>query len=205
MENYKSNSHKSRNEQKALPPPEKKIEKVITGSAKTRKKSGMRKFSDVFISEDAGNVKSYIFMDVLLPAAKKLISDVVTNGIDMLLYGEAGRSKKRSGTSKVSYSSYYDRDDRRRERRPYSSRNSFDYDDFVYETRGDAEAVLDTMYEIIQQYDEVTVADVYEASEITNHNYTANNYGWRDLRGSDIVRTTRGEYWLKLPKAIPLD
>lgn len=203
MQNYKGNSHKSRDEQKASPQ-DKKIEKVITGSAKTRKKSGMRKFSDVFISEDAGNVKSYIFMDVLLPAAKKLISDVVTNGIDMLLYGEAGRSRKRSGTSKVSYSSYYDRDDRRRERRSYSSRNSFDYDDFVYETRGDAEAVLDTMYEIIQQYGEVTVADVYEASEITNHNYTANNYGWTDLRGSEIVRT-RGEYWLKLPKAIPLD
>lgn len=199
MEDYKSNSHKSREEKKALPHPEKKVEKVISGSAKIKKKSGIRKLSDVFISEDAGNVKSYIFMDVLLPAAKKLISDVVTNGIDMLLYGETGRSK-RSGASKVSYGSYYDR---RKERRTYSSRG-FDYDEIIFETRGDAEAVLDTMYDIINQYDVVSIADLYEAAEVTNHNHTACKYGWSDLRGSRVDRTFDG-YILKLPRPIPID
>ena len=54
----------------------------------------MQKFADVFISEDVNNVKSYIVMDVLVPAIKKAISDIVTNGIDMILYGKLGNQKR---------------------------------------------------------------------------------------------------------------
>ena len=93
MEEYKPNSHKSKEEQKNLVP-EKRVEKVISGTVKSKKKSEMQKFADVFISEDVNNVKSYIVMDVLVPAIKKAISDIVTNGIDMILYGETGKSKK---------------------------------------------------------------------------------------------------------------
>ena len=102
MEEYKPNSHKSKEEQKNLVP-EKRVEKVISGTVKSKKKSEMQKFADVFISEDVNNVKSYIVMDVLVPAIKKAISDIVTNGIDMILYGETGKSKKNSTASKVSY------------------------------------------------------------------------------------------------------
>ena len=58
MEDYKSNSDKARQEQQS----EKKVEAVITGAAKTRKKGEMQKFADVFIAEDANNVKSYILL-----------------------------------------------------------------------------------------------------------------------------------------------
>lgn len=53
MEDYKSNSDKARQEQQS----EKKVEAVITGAAKTRKKGEMQKFADVFIAEDANNVR----------------------------------------------------------------------------------------------------------------------------------------------------
>lgn len=76
MEDYKSNSDKARQEQQS----EKKVEAVITGAAKTRKKGEMQKFADVFIAEDANNVKSYILMEVIVPAVKKAISDIVTKG-----------------------------------------------------------------------------------------------------------------------------
>ena len=79
MEDYKSNSDKARQEQQS----EKKVEAVITGAAKTRKKGEMQKFADVFIAEDANNVKSYILMEVIVPAVKKAISDIVTTGIDI--------------------------------------------------------------------------------------------------------------------------
>ena len=95
MEEYKPNSHRSKEERKESIP-EKHVEKVISGTVKPKKKSEMQKFADVFISEDVNNVKSYIVMDVLVPAIKKAISDIVTNGIDMILYGEAGKSKKNS-------------------------------------------------------------------------------------------------------------
>ena len=93
MENYPSNSHKAREEVA-----EKKVEKVVSGKTSTKKKSGMRKLSDTFLSEDVSNVKSYIFSEVLLPAAKKLVSDIVTNGTNMLLYGEIKNKKGNSFT-----------------------------------------------------------------------------------------------------------
>ena len=91
MEDYKSNSDKARQEQQS----EKKVEAVITGAAKIRKKGEMQKFADVFIAEDANNVKSYILMEVIVPAVKKAISDIVTTGIDMILYGEARKTERR--------------------------------------------------------------------------------------------------------------
>lgn len=204
MENYKPNSHKSKEEQQeALT--ERKVEKVIKGSAKAKKRSDVKKFADVFISEDAGNVKSYILIDVLIPAIKKAISDIVTNGIDMMLYGEAGRSKKKSPASKISYRSYYESDNERR--RDYSSirtRSTYEYDDIVLENRGEAESVLSTMDELVETYGMVSVADLYELVGIQG-SYTDNKYGWtKNIRNASVVRVRDG-YLLKLPKALPFD
>lgn len=74
-EPLKGNSHRSKEEQASLE--KKRVEKVVHGKVKTKKKSEMSKFKDVFISEDAANVKSYVFMDVLVPAIKKAIGDIV--------------------------------------------------------------------------------------------------------------------------------
>ena len=73
MAEYKSNSNRSKEQSS-----DKKVEKVISGNAKVKKRSAL--------SDDIQNIKSYVVMDVLIPAAKKAISDIVTNGIDMILY-----------------------------------------------------------------------------------------------------------------------
>lgn len=201
MEDYKSNSDKARQEQQS----EKKVEAVITGAAKTRKKGEMQKFADVFIAEDANNVKSYILMEVIVPAVKKAISDIVTTGIDMILYGEAGRSKKNGTASKVSYRNYYDQGaDRVRAGSAGNRRNTPDYDDILFDTRGDAEAVLDAMNDIISQYGMVSVSDFYDLANVANDNYTMNRYGWTNIAGATAVRVRDG-YILKLPRAIPLN
>ena len=200
MEEYKPNSHKSKEEAAKLP--EKKIEKVITGVAKTRKKSETRKLADIFISEDIANVKSYVLMDVLVPAIKKAISDIVTNGIDMILYGETGKNKKKSPASRISYNSFCERPG---ERRDYNrTRSGIDYDDIVFDNRGDAEAVLSAMEDVIGQYQVVSVADLYDLAQISSNNYAANNYGWNDLRTAQVVRVRDG-YMLKLPRAMPIN
>lgn len=201
MEDYKSNSDKARQEQQS----EKKVEAVITGAAKTRKKGEMQKFADVFIAEDANNVKSYILMEVIVPAVKKAISDIVTTGIDMILYGEAGRSKKNGTASKVSYRNYYDQGtDRVRAGSVGNRRNTPDYDDILFDTRGDAEAVLDAMNDIISQYGTVSVSDFYDLARVPNDNFTMNRYGWTNIGGAAAVRVRDG-YILKLPRAIPLN
>lgn len=204
MTEYQPNSHRSKEAKTSEPTREKKVEKVVSGAVKTRDNKG-RKFADIFISEDASNVKSYIFMDVLVPAIKKAISDIVTDGIDMILYGGSGRgNRSRNETSRVSYRSYYD--DRRNDRRDTSGgygRGRFDYDDIVYETRGEAEKVRLQMMDVIDRYGFVTVGDMYDLSGLTPP-YTANSYGWTSIRNSEPVHVRDG-YVLRLPKASPID
>lgn len=206
MDDYKPNSYKSKEEQKNQSEekkPEKNIEKVVKGAVKTKKKSGLRKLADTFVSDDAKNVKSYILSDVLVPAAKKAISDVVTDGISMILYGGTGRNKKGSSVSNVSYRSYYDQ----RYKDQYANDNSrtrtgYNYDDIVLESRGEAEEVLRQMMDLIETYDVVSVADLYDLVGITG-NYTDNNYGWTNVRNAEIIRVRDG-YMLKLPKVLPI-
>lgn len=194
MEEYKNNSKKSRAEEP------KNLEKVINGTAKIKKKNDVQKFADVFISEDVKNVKSYILMDVLVPAIKKAISDIVINGIDMILYGEAGHTKKNNGT-KPSYRSYYESNNTNN--RVTTRRNVYSFDDIVMDNRADAEEVLDSMLATIEKYGIVSVADMYDLVGITG-NYTDNKYGWTDLRSATIERGRDGEYTINLPRALPL-
>lgn len=202
MEDFPSNSHKSKEQEKAS---EKKIEKAISGTAKTRKRSEMRKFADVFLPGDVQNVKSYILADVLVPSIKKAISDIVTNGIDMILYGESGNRDRRSTASKVSYRSYYEKKNETRVDRSTinHTRGGYSYEDIVFETRGDAESVLSRMDEIVEKYNIVSVADMYELADISG-SYTDNKYGWTDIRNAQVVRIRDG-YVIKMPRPMPLD
>jgi len=202
MEEYKPNSHKYKEDQNRSSP-EKKVEKVIAGTVKSKKKSEIRKFTDVFISEDIDNVKSYILLDVLIPAIKKAISDIVTNGIDMILYGETGKTKSNSTASKVSYRSYYDGRNGRRDYSAIRTKISYNYDDIIFDNRGEAEDVLSRMDELISTYGLVSVADLYDLVGVTG-NYTDNKYGWTNIRNASVIRVRDG-YMLKLPKALPLD
>ncbi len=199
MENYKSNSDKDRKTQT-----EKRVEKPVA-NGKARKKGEIQKFADVFIAEDAKNVKSYLFMEVIVPAVKKAISDMVTTGIDMILYGESGKRGRNSPASKTSYRDYYDRN----EGRVYAGssntkRGGIDYDDIIFESRGDAEAVLDAMADIIHQFGMVSVADFYDLARVPNDNFTMNRFGWTNLTGATVVRIRDGHI-IKLPKAISLN
>lgn len=199
MDNYKPNSHKS----KTIDVSEKKVEKVIVGNAKQKKKSEIRKFTDVFISEDIDNVKSYIIADVLVPSIKDALYDVVTTSVKMMLFGDKGKPSSKTSGSKVSYRSYYDNDRKRDTSYNNSSRNGFEYDDIIFETRNDAEAVLNGMFDILERYEIVTVADLYDLANITNKNYMINKYGWTNLSNAEPIRVRDG-YAIKLPKPRPI-
>lgn len=203
IEDYKPNSHKSK--EVAESKPEKRVEKAIVGTATKRKKSELRKFTDVFISEDVDNVKSYILMDVIIPAIKKAIVDVVSDGINMLMYGESGSRGKTATASKISYQNYYESKTSSSQTRSRPRANtSLDYEDIVFENRGDAESVLARMDELIDNYGVVSVGDLYDMANISTDNYTINRYGWTNIRNASVVRIRDG-YVIKLPKPMPID
>ena len=201
---YPPNSHKYKEQQNTSPTEEKKVTKVVNGPVKT-KRNDARKLADIFISEDISSVKSYIFMDVLVPAIKKAIYDIVTNGIDMFLYGGSGKGRNNQPGAKVSYRNYYEQKNNGGYRASDNSRqsNAFDYDDIVFNNRGEAEAALQQMKDIVARYGIVTVNDLYEMTPLSAP-YTSQKYGWMDVSNVDIVRVRDG-YILKLPRAVPID
>ena len=200
MNDYQGNSHKSKEEASREVAPAKKVQQVAAG--KPRRKNEVRKLADAFITEDVHSVKDYIIQEVLLPAAKKAISEMVSSGIDMLLYGEAKSKNRSRNESRVSYTKYYERE-RDYDRGTRTRARGYDYDDIILDTRREAEEVLDRMQDLIDNYGMVSVADLYDLVGI-NGSYTDNKYGWTHLRSADVQRVRDG-YLLKLPKALPFD
>lgn len=201
MTEYKSNSHKYKEEVKDKQS-EKRVEKAVTGKVITRKKGALSKLAGEFISEDAKNIKSYVFGEVLIPAVKKAIFDIITDGIDMILYGGSKGGRKRSTADRISYRNYYDRDTISRDTRAVTY-SGYSYDDIILATRGEAEDVLARMDELIDTYRLVRVADLYDLVGITG-NYTDNKYGWTNIRNAEIVRVRDG-YMIKMPRAVQID
>lgn len=194
MENYKSNSHKSKERNK-------QIQKVVSGEVKRRKKSEVRRFADLFLPEDVENVKNHVIYDVVIPSIKKAISDTV----NALLYSGNGSSKKSSTGSRFSYERCFDdRSVNGNKLKATSPKTSYTYDDVVLDSRGDAEAVLDKMAETIENYEFVTVAGLNEALGITGH-YTDNNWGWYSIANARVDRLRGGGYRLRLSKPVPID
>lgn len=203
MAEYPNNSHAGREGQtdKSGSPPERKLDKVVSGGTKTRKKSEVKKFAGIFVPEDTDSVKSYILTDVVIPGIKNAIADVVS----IVLFGEAGRIGGRSnGKSKIAYQKYYDRDERREYGRPRTAGGGFEYDDILFETRGDADLVLDQLESCINNYGLASVADLYDLAGITCRSYTANKYGWTDIRSAKVVRIRDG-YILQLPRTVQIN
>ena len=129
MAEYPNNSHSAREKSTATAAgkTEKKLDKVVTGAAKTKKKSEARRFLNIFAPDDAENVKSSILSDVIVPGVKAAIADVIS----IVLFGDTGRiGSRKSGGSRIAYQKYYDdrRDDRREYGRPRAA-VGFEYDD----------------------------------------------------------------------------
>lgn len=199
MEDYRKNSNKPKSEEQKTSG--KKVEKVVKGSAKTKKKSELRKIADAFIQEDARTVKNYILDKVLIPAVKKTFSDIVTNSLDMFLWGKGGDRRSRSTSERISYRRYYDEPVRTRESE--RRQRSYEYDEIILDSREEAEEVLARMEELLVDYKMVSVADFYDLVGITGKT-TDNHYGWTDLTKADVIRDRDG-YLIKLPRAVALD
>ena len=174
---------------------ERRTEKVTEGKTTVRTTTHLR---DLFVPEDIHAVREHIVRDVVGPAIKKVLFDVLVSGVEAFLYpnGKPGGS---SGT-KISYNGFFSgqQPTSRAPAQPYRS-SVIDCESVIFQSRTDAEAVLDALYETLRDYHAVRVADFYEAAGVTFDNYMANSYGWTDLSGAKILMTYDG-YVIRMPK-----
>lgn len=195
---------------------ERNVKKVITGKVMTRKKPLSTKFAEMVMGEgnDINSVIGYVINDVLVPNAKSTISDMVSSGIEMLFFGTTSGKRNRSSggrdRTRTSYSSYYkddyrDRDrnrdrDKDRDRDIGRNRARHNFDDIVLETRGEAEEVLESLMELVDQYGVASVSDFYAMVDMTS-NFTEQDYGWENLttHNTRIDRVRQG-FIINLPR-----
>ena len=174
-------------------------EKKIIAKAKVQKKSAIKEALRTFFVQDLPEIAEHLVIDVAIPAAKNAITDMVTQGIQQLLYGEVDpRRKPTSGYTSYSRSSrdysgraYYE--SRRTERRESRQSKPTNVEDLVFDTRGDAVDVIEYVAEQIDEYGQVSVADLMSSVGIQPR-YTDERWGWTTTDAFEIRQIREG--WL---------
>lgn len=197
MDSLTPNSHKWR-ESKGNDEEREKLEKVTTGTVKRREKNGIGKVAEILLPQDLSNMKKHLVDEVLVPRIMSTIVDLVTDGVNLLVYGDTKKGKKKGNGYYVSYDSRDRFESSGSKRNDRSTRPSrFSFDDLIFDDRGDAEIVLDRLDEIIEKYGFASVLDLYDIVGLTGE-YTDRNYGWSSIRTADVKRIADG-YILKMP------
>lgn len=189
--------------------PEKEVKPVIKGEVKEKKRSSISKLGKILIGGSLSETVSYLRKDVLVPKLKETIVEAVDKGTDMLVYGEEAPAKnnRKKGIGMFEKVSYNATSAPKRRNIESSSKKTRDFRDLVFETKEDAQNVLDSMLALIEEYDEVSINDLYDLVNRSG-NFTDNKYGWTNLSSAKIVRVrSEGEvgWMLDLPPAIYLN
>lgn len=224
MDEFPGNSQIRRGPQKQIPAkiesPEKKIEKVVSGEAVLRKPSLAKRMRIAFLGEDRQSVKDYVLLEVVIPAVKDTIVDAVNGGVERLILGPNARPRNRGyrgpgGAVQGNFnynavsSGPYQPPPRGihadpRNRLSHHAEATHDFDEVIFASRTDAEAVRAQMFDLLGEFDMVSVAEFLELAGITSNNFMNNKFGWVDLRGTGIHHT-RGGYIIGLPPTQPID
>jgi hypothetical protein len=188
----------------------KNISPVVSGGAVRRKKSLRKQFKETFVAGDARTAIHYVLFDVLLPAAKDMVVEAGSQGIEKLIFGESrrrGSTRPQAGpTGYVSYNRYaMDQSRQTGPQRAMSrqARARHNFDEIVLDQRSEAEDVIDRLFDLVSRYESASVADLYELVGLSSV-HTDNRWGWTDLTGAGVSRI-RGGYLLDLPEPEPLD
>lgn len=174
-------------------------EKKVIAKAKVQKKSAIKEAIRTFFAQDLPEIAEHLVVNVAIPAAKNAITDMVTQGIQQLLYGEVDpRRRHSSGYTSYSVSSRSDRgvgryESRRTERREQRQPKPTNVEDLVFDTRGDAVDVIEFIAESIDQYGQVSVADLMSSVGIQPR-YTDERWGWTTTDAFEIRQIREG--WL---------
>ena len=168
------------------------VQQIVSG--KIKEKSLAEKAGDVFLSEDTRTVKNYILWDVLIPAIKNGVADVIIGGLEMALFGSARGRRSVSNGTHINYSGY-SRDGRRNSTNnrvvSVDRASRYDFNNIILESRGDAEEVIACMEDLVKEYGEASVADLNSLVGITGK-FVDNKWGWRDSRDFHVTRAGRG-------------
>lgn len=177
----------------------------------TPKSKGWHRIREVFIAEDLGTVKGKVFEGVVVPSIKDFIVNIVTNTVTMIFYGEKAVHTKGFTSSflggnnkRVSYSSYFasslNGDNLAKKLAPEMVTS---YSEPLFSTFDEAKECLNDLVEMLDNYPQVTVSDLYSHEAVAKNGYknenVFNKWGWKKLGNAHVSATPNG-YTLNLPR-----
>lgn len=186
------------------------VKSLVTQRRQKKEDGFWDKFKRAWFGDTVDNVADHVIFEIAVPAAKATLADMISNGFEILLFGQSsGRRTGSRSATQAGYSGMYRREssrDRIAERR----RDVLDTA-YVWETvdpplsKAEGRSVLADMRDIAEDHDYVTVAETltmigFQKNDIE---WTWEGRGWypEDLR-NDIagLREVRGGYILDLPR-----
>lgn len=199
---YSANSNKAKKaeastEQMAIAP-------VVQTAAVERQEPLRNKFFKAYANDTVGSVGAYLLMEVLVPATKNLISDLVTQGINRMLYGRSTASgnsfagQQRQGYTRFSGSGGSSSSVGSQPAYNSQARAMHNTSQIIFATRPDAEMTLDSLREYIDRYGSVKLVNLYQAARVPI-NFTDQKWGWTDLSRASVQQVREG-YIIDLPK-----
>lgn len=201
---FPANSRTSRSGDPEAP---KKVHRVTTGEAKRRRKPLGKQLVDTFVGGDPKEAANAMVRGVLIPQAKDMVVDMITQGVERLIFGDTRRRSAGSRPGNVSSYINYARmsassQSRAADDRPplpnMARRSRGGFEEITLPTRVEAEEVLDNLKALLDQYDSATVADLYELVGI-KASHTDQKWGWTELVGSTVRRLRDGTFLLDIP------
>ena len=208
MQNYPSNSHKHKEEMNKKKEYEKRAKKVVQSAVRSKKKNDLQKVAGALFSQDKVELKDYVLYDVIVPLLKDGLYKIGNSALGMILYGGASKGKTTLNGTKFSYGGTDYNGVSKNKPLSYSSntgRRIYEYDDIEFTSRSDAELVLMQLDELIDHFNIVRIADLYEAAGVTPEDWTVTDYGWDDITSARIDRKMNGKFVIRMPKPIPID
>lgn len=180
----------------------KKADAIANGKLVDSKPSALRGFKDEIIKSDFHSIASAVISEIIVPKAIDLISNAFESGLHMLFHGDLKGYKSRSSNNgRRDYTVYSNSGNARMVRSEYNT--SVDYRDIKVDNLESAKDIVMKLEEIIDGYDEVSIADLYAIANIRHDNPEFDEWGWRYLKKSPIVKS--GNYYLiKMPKPAKL-
>ena len=177
------------------------VEKIIEGKVVVRKKPWYRRAANSIVADDASSIGEFVMADVVVPAIKNLIAEVVGQGTNRVLFGPNSRPRRGVlGGGRESLRTRYDHMSDREPSRRLSSRDraQHNFADIILTTRAEALEVLDALIDRVDRFGMASVSDMYDFVGVTG-SYADRRYGWTDLRDAD-VRQVRDGFAIELPR-----
>lgn len=199
------NAHRTREEAPKAEPRD-AVEKIVEGGVKIKKPSFAKRIARSMVAEDVADVGDFVATDVLAPAIRNLIYDIISQGAARILYGQS-RARRvglvGSGLASgpvTSLKSAYNRVSDAAPERNLSAvdRARHNFDPISLTERSEAYGVLEELVAIISRYGSARVSDLYALVGVTGA-FTDQNYGWYNLDNAG-VRPTRSGFLLDLPQ-----